>query len=57
MSLQRRAINLSSIVSVTFDLAMHAIMQELEGDKVEEDPLATPNRSNLVGVPRKTKRQ
>ena len=40
--LYRRAINLSSTVSVIFDLAMNAILRELEGDKDNGDPLAIP---------------
>jgi len=44
-------------MSVMFILAMHMMRQELEGDKVEEDPVVMPNRSILVGVPRKTERQ
>ena len=57
MLLQRRTINLSSMMSVIFDLAMRTMRQELEGDKVEEDPLVTSNRSIPVSVLRKTERQ
>jgi len=41
-------------MSVIFDLAMSAILLELEEDKVEECPLEMPNRSICVGVLRKT---
>jgi hypothetical protein len=57
MLLYRRAINLSSMMSVIFDLAMNAILQELGGDKVNENPPAISNRFTLVGVQLKTERQ
>jgi hypothetical protein len=57
MLLYRRAINLSSMNAVIFDLAMSAILQELEGDKVEECPLLMSNRSVCVGVLRKTEQR
>jgi hypothetical protein len=55
--LYRRAINLSSIMSVTADLAMSAVLRELEEDKVEECRLLMPKRSICVGVPRKTEQR
>ena len=55
--LYRRAINLSSMMSVILDLAMSAILLELEEDKVKEGPSAISNRCTLLGVLRKTEKR
>jgi hypothetical protein len=57
MLLYGRAINLNSMMSVIFDLAMHTMLQELEKDKIEESPPVMPDRPIHVGVPRKIQRQ
>jgi hypothetical protein len=44
------------MMSVIFDLAVHTMPQELQGDKVDEDPPVMPDRCLLVGA-RKTERQ
>jgi hypothetical protein len=57
MSLQRRAIDLSSILSVILDLAMHTMLQEIVVDKVGE---GLPNMfrfSTVAGVLRKIEQQ
>jgi hypothetical protein len=57
MLLYGRAINLNSMMSVIFDLAMHTMLQELEKDKIEESPPVMSDRPIRVGVPRKIQRQ
>ena len=44
-------------MSVMLDLAMNAILPELEEDKVEEGPSAISNRRTLLGVLRKTEKR